>query len=744
MMPPSKNNFLEWLISPSRSITDEVARDKSRLLAVVLGAMGLIFGGLDMIYVRTLPGYEIPWYGYLLLLVAFSLNRAGYYQLAAPITLAMFPMVIFSDVLLGRAPIPQVMLNFSVISIMLGSILLSRRGVLTLAVIEELGILATPFIIPQTLNGLGSVAGPAATLAIATVLAFVFINQRDRLERHHQSELRRGKERLDLALQASNLGTWDWDILTDAVKWSENVESILGLRPGEFKGTYDSYLAVIPAEEREVVVRAVAQTLNGPRDDYNVVHRISPKDGIVHWIEGNGKVYRDQDARPIRMTGTVKDISEQKQAQTEREILFESIQKRNAHLRTAALVSKYCNSILDPEILIGEATNLIADGFELYYVGLFLIAGDWAILNAGSGASGIQMVNDGYRLALDEHSMIGWSIQRRTARIAQQAEGDHIRFNNPFLPETRSEMAVPLISRDKVIGALTFQSRVSDSFSEDDIAILQTMSDQLAIAIENARLFSELQSELSQRKLAETEREALIQALEQKNVELERFTYTVSHDLKSPLITIRGFLGHLLDDAKNGDHERMESDARRISDATTKMQRLLDELLELSRVGRIVNQPEDVPFEILVREALSLVEGRIALRKIRVQLAGGLPTIRVDRVRMSEALQNLLDNASKFMGQQADPVIEIGFQESESGPIFFVRDNGMGIDPKFHQKIFGLFDKLDPASEGTGVGLALVKRIIEVHGGKIWVDSAPGQGSTFFFTLPTETFVPTA
>ena len=109
-----------------------------------------------------------------------------------------------------------------------------------------------------------------------------------------------------------------------------------------------------------------------------------------------------------------------------------------------------------------------------------------------------------------------------------------------------------------------------------------------------------------------------------------------------------------------------------------------------------------------------------------------------DRSRLLEVWQNLIDNAAKFMGEQAEPHIEIGWEGTDDGgsPIFFVRDNGMGVDPKFKDRIFGLFNKLDPRSEGTGIGLALIKRIIEFHGGRIWVESELGKGATFYFTLP--------
>ena len=244
--------------------------------------------------------------------------------------------------------------------------------------------------------------------------------------------------------------------------------------------------------------------------------------------------------------------------------------------------------------------------------------------------------------------------------------------------------------------------------------------------------------DITVRKWAEKERETLINELESKNEEMERFTYMVSHDLKSPLITIKGFLGFLREDAEKGDLARLTKDVDRISDAGDKMQVLLNELLELSRVGRFVNPSEVIPFNELVSEARQLVQGRIQARGVQVDIHPNLPDIYGDRQRLVEVLQNLIDNAVKFMGNQAAPRIEIGRHEfgADGKPIFFVRDNGIGIAPEYHERIFGLFNKLDAQAEGTGAGLAIVKRIIEVHGGRIWIESEAGKGATFFFSLP--------
>ncbi len=243
-----------------------------------------------------------------------------------------------------------------------------------------------------------------------------------------------------------------------------------------------------------------------------------------------------------------------------------------------------------------------------------------------------------------------------------------------------------------------------------------------------------------QRLLAE--KTAWSEELEASNAELARFTYTVSHDLKSPLVTINGFLGLLEKDARSGQFERMEHDLQRIRGATSRMQQLLDDLLELSRIGRTGGKPEEVDLGAIAGEALSMVAGQVADRGSRVTIAPDLPAVTGSRVRLIQLYQNLLDNAVKYAGDQTSPRIDAGWrrdgEETVAGdPVFFVRDNGMGIEPQYHRQVFRLFQRLDAGTEGTGVGLALVQRIAEVHGGRVWVESEGlGQGSTFCFTLP--------
>jgi signal transduction histidine kinase len=314
-------------------------------------------------------------------------------------------------------------------------------------------------------------------------------------------------------------------------------------------------------------------------------------------------------------------------------------------------------------------------------------------------------------------------------------------------------LCVPVRARHQVIGVLSISSRTPRVFTDDETMILSAYAEQAAIAIEHARLLAAeeertavsertnaiLRNEIAERQRMEEERERLITELEARSAEMERFTYTVSHDLKSPLITIQGFLGLLEKDAMAGDIAQMQTDITYIRAAATTMQRLLNELLELSRIGRVVNPLTEVSLRELAQEAVTLVSGQITARGVQVHIAPDLPVVVGDRPRLLEVLQNLLDNAVKFMGTQPQPCIHFGVRRDAQETVCYVRDNGIGIEPRYHEKVFGLFERLDSASDGTGIGLTLVKRIIEVHGGRMWVESAgEGHGSTFCFTLPRQ------
>ena len=283
------------------------------------------------------------------------------------------------------------------------------------------------------------------------------------------------------------------------------------------------------------------------------------------------------------------------------------------------------------------------------------------------------------------------------------------------------------------------QSIATSRFNHYSIALLAT----LLIAITALFFFRQqqllLEIEAKNQELEQRTDEIEIKntELQSQNAELERFNYTASHDLKAPLVTIKGFLGLLGKDIGAGNSEAMTRDMDQIGSTADKMIQLLDELLELSRIGRQMNAPEALELGVLVREAADRLAMQIQDRGVDLQIAPDMPRVRGDPGRLLEVFQNLIDNSIKFMGDQEKPRIEIG-AERENGQVHcWVRDNGIGIAPMFHERVFDLFDRLDTKIDGTGIGLALVKRIIEVHGGRIWLESAgEGHGSAFHFELP--------
>lgn len=258
-----------------------------------------------------------------------------------------------------------------------------------------------------------------------------------------------------------------------------------------------------------------------------------------------------------------------------------------------------------------------------------------------------------------------------------------------------------------------------------------------AVTIDNVPHILGTIRDITDRKKADEERSLLITELEIKNAEMERFTYTISHELKSPLVTIAGFAGILQSDVNAGTTEKLPDHVLQITTAIDTMSDLLNELLELSRIGRVTNKHEKVRLNELAQTVVDAVRLQAGKRNIAFEIAPGIPEVWGDLSGLKEVLKNLIENAVKFSANQSDALVKIGSCKQLDEEIFYVQDNGIGIDPAYQDRIFGLFERLNPKIGGTGVGLALVQRILEDHGGRIWVESeGTGTGSTFCFTLP--------
>jgi signal transduction histidine kinase len=233
--------------------------------------------------------------------------------------------------------------------------------------------------------------------------------------------------------------------------------------------------------------------------------------------------------------------------------------------------------------------------------------------------------------------------------------------------------------------------------------------------------------------------EATLAELADKNTELETFVYTVSHDLKTPIVTIEGFIGALREDFGELIDENAEKYLNYMSDASRKMELLINDLLYLSRIGRLPERKIKFSFDDLMEKVLKTIQPYIDEMGVTLNVEKGLPLIYGEMERLSQVMENLLYNAVKYIGKKNPaPRIDVGAMEQGDQTVFFVRDNGIGIEKHYYQKIFEIFQRLPSGKKiggGTGVGLTIVKRIIEHHGGKVWLESELGKGTTFFFTL---------
>lgn len=242
--------------------------------------------------------------------------------------------------------------------------------------------------------------------------------------------------------------------------------------------------------------------------------------------------------------------------------------------------------------------------------------------------------------------------------------------------------------------------------------------------------------DIGQRKAAENEIRAKNEELERTNDEMEQFIYTVSHDLKSPIVTMTSFLGFLKEDLREGRAEDIAESMEHIERATKRMQELINDLLELSRVGRWEIHPDDVDINEVLQGILESLQNRISGKHIKVAVPRPLPVIRGDRKRLRQVFENLLTNAIKYGCTLNQPRISISWYRNKDEFVFEVEDNGPGIAQVYHEKIFKLFQRLDQSEEGTGVGLAIVAKIMELHNGRVWVESEVGKGAKFCIAIP--------
>jgi two-component system sensor kinase FixL len=242
--------------------------------------------------------------------------------------------------------------------------------------------------------------------------------------------------------------------------------------------------------------------------------------------------------------------------------------------------------------------------------------------------------------------------------------------------------------------------------------------------------------DITERKTIEEELRRAYEALRSKSDEMEQFVYTVSHDLKAPLVTSSSFTTFLREDLAANKIDAVMDSLDRIERAHARMKALIDDLLELSRIGRLRLNLEEVDLNHLIRESLDGLAVKIERSGISVELSADFPVVTVDKNRLQQAFDNLIINALKYGSGNCNPVLKIFWRRTNGEVQICFKDNGIGVDPKYHKRIFKLFQRLDTDDEGTGVGLAIVSRVAQLHGGRAWLVSEAGKGAEFWMAVP--------
>lgn len=306
-------------------------------------------------------------------------------------------------------------------------------------------------------------------------------------------------------------------------------------------------------------------------------------------------------------------------------------------------------------------------------------------------------------------------------------------FYLPIDPSIRSELCVPILAEDKLLGVLDVESRQPDAFGDADQNLLVTVTGQIATALE--RLRAEQQLRAFNAELEQRVNERTLQ-LEAANKELETFSYSVSHDLRAPLRSIHGFAKILKEDFSGEMSPTALGFLAKILDSVSKMGQLIDELLDFSRIGRKPLSLQRIAPNEIVQDVIESLAAEVAGRQIEWHIPA-LPTVIADPLLLQQVYANLLGNAVKYTSKRELARMEVGHFTQEGESIYFVRDNGAGFDMQYADKLFAVFQRLhrDDEFEGVGIGLAIVRRIIERHGGRVWAEAEVGKGAAFFFTL---------
>jgi len=451
------------------------------------------------------------------------------------------------------------------------------------------------------------------------------------------------------------------------------------------------------------------------------------KDGRLIPVDGTNSPILDENGNILGFLAIHNDITKRKEDE-------ESLNRRNEYLAASAEIGRLVTSTLDLDAIYARAVNLVVERFGFYHASIFINdeTGTNSFLKEATGNAGQKLKELKHFLPIGSRSTVGEATRSGEVVVVNDTTNTSLHRPNPLLPETRAETAIPLRIGERIIGALDIQSTEIDAFSEDDIAILQLLADQISVGIDNARSYNIAQ-----------------QAVEEMR-EVDRlksqFLANMSHELRTPLNSIIGFARVILKGIDGPITELQQQDLTAIFNSGQHLLGLINDILDLSRIeaGKMELTFDEVNITDLISSVMSTAAGLVKDKPINLvsAVAGDLPMVRADAMRIRQVLINFLSNAAKFT-EEGEILVKADIEERENGKselIVRVIDSGPGIAKEDQAKLFQPFSQVDASLTrkvgGSGLGLSICNHLIQMHNGQIGVQSASGEGSTFFFSLP--------
>ncbi len=545
-----------------------------------------------------------------------------------------------------------------------------------------------------------------------------------------EEQLRQSEQRFQILARATNDAVWDWNLLTNKMWWNDSVQTLFGYSAESIEGNIDWWYERVHPEDRRRIVADIQAVVESAQPFWANEYRFLKANGSYAYIFDRGYVVRDDaEEKPLRMIGAMMDITERKRVQEQlvrqnlRSQLFSDITLK---IRTSLQIDEILQtSVTEVQKLLNADRVLILRVFgdgSIKAVKEALVPGLPVVLG--------QNIDDACfsREYLEQYRK--GRIKAITDIEQANIQPCHVELLKRF--NIKSNLVVPIIMQNQLWGLLiAHQCARPREWNEWETELLRQLADQIGIAVSQAKL---LEQETRQR-----------EELTRSNEELQQFAFIASHDLQEPLRKITAFGDRLKATCQDALTDKGHDYLQRMQNAAERMQVLIEDLLTLSRITTRAQPFVEVNLARVTKEVLSDLEIRIAQTGAHIEI-GELSTIKADPLQMRQLLQNLISNALKFHPEKEPPIVKIHSQKFTNQQLkseyyeIIVEDNGIGFEEKYLDRIFNVFQRLHGRTEyeGTGMGLAICRKIVERHQGSITAKSEPGKGASFIVTIRSE------